>query len=176
MIRSAVAPGLVIAAMLAALLGSAPGLAASSGEGAPAATLEQATLTVGGNGRTRSISLDEIAALPPVTMQVSFKAEHGQRTGTFSGPLLWAVLQHAGLFDASAPRDRVRQVLRATGQDGYTAILALGELDPEFEGKQVILATTADGHALGIGHLRLVVPGDQRGGRSVRDVVRLSIE
>ena len=67
------------------------------------------------------------------------------------------------------------KVLIATGRDGYTAALALAELDPVFEGKEVLIATTADGHAPEDGGLRLVVPGDQRGGRSVRDVVRIVV-
>jgi hypothetical protein len=31
-----------------------------------------------------------------------------------------------------------------TGRDGYAAVLALAEIDPEFEGKQVLLAYRRD--------------------------------
>jgi DMSO/TMAO reductase YedYZ molybdopterin-dependent catalytic subunit len=40
----------------------------------------------------------------------------------------------------------------------------------------VILAEQMNGKPLGPDHFRLVVPGDQRGGRSVRDVVSITIE
>ncbi len=62
-----------------------------------------------------------------------------------------------------------------TGADGYTVAVAIGEMDPEFEGKSVILAYTKDGQKIPGTGLRLVVPGDQRGGRSVHDMVRVEI-
>jgi hypothetical protein len=55
-------------------------------------------------------------------------------------------------------------------------VLALAELAPEFEGKQVILAQQMNGKPLGNGHLRVVVPADKRGGRSVRDIARIGVE
>lgn len=62
-----------------------------------------------------------------------------------------------------------------TGRDGYTAVLALAEVDPEFEGKQVLLAYRRDGQPMDGHALRLVVPGDHHGGHSVRDVVRIDL-
>ena len=55
------------------------------------------------------------------------------------------------------------------------AVLTLAEIDPEFEGKRVILAYWRDGQPLPGGELRLVVPGDHRGGRSVREVVKIEL-
>jgi hypothetical protein len=34
---------------------------------------------------------------------------------------------------------RLRHTVTVTGRDGYVAVLALAELDPEFEGKRLIL-------------------------------------
>jgi hypothetical protein len=48
--------------------------------------------------------------------------------------------------------------------------LALGELDPNYEGKLVILAYEGGEPPASSTALRLVVPGDVHGGRSVRDV------
>lgn len=62
-----------------------------------------------------------------------------------------------------------------TGRDGYRAVLALGEIAPDFENKSVILANRMDGKPLGAGHPRVVVPLDKRGGRSVRDVMRIPV-
>jgi len=116
----------------------------------------------------------DLAKLPAVGLSASFKTEQGVRTGSFTGPLLWSVLTQSGAVDAEKHQDAVRQAVLITGQDGYVAVLALAEIAPEFEGKQVILATSADNKPLD-GHWRLVVPADQRGGRSVRDVVRIVI-
>jgi hypothetical protein len=72
-------------------------------------------------------------------------------------------------------RARLRRTIMVTGRDGYTAVLALAEIDPEFEGKQVVLAYRRDGKPIDGNALRLVAPGDRHGGRSVRDVVRIDL-
>jgi hypothetical protein len=126
------------------------------------------------DGHTTSLSRADIAALPTVGMTVSFAGEHGRVTADFSGPLLWSVLNKAGAIPA-AIRSRVRAVVTTTGGDGYDAVLAMGEIDPAFEGKQVLLATMEAGKPIEGRGLRLVVPADKRGGRSVRDVVRIAV-
>jgi hypothetical protein len=165
--------GIVLGAMpwpMTAAFGAPPGAAAETvGQSAGAITVES------GN-RSRTLTPDDIAALPAVDVKTAFRTEHGQHAASFAGPLLWRVLQQAGVLDGGKTRDHVRQIVRITGRDGYTAVLALAELDPEFENKPVILAVTEDGSPLSADHLRIVVAGDQRGGRSVRDVVRLSVE
>jgi len=71
--------------------------------------------------------------------------------------------------------DQVSQTIMILGRDGYRAVLALGEIAPEFEAKRVILAERIDGKPLDADHLRVVVPLDERGGRSVRDVARIEV-
>ncbi len=88
---------------------------------------------------------------------------------------MWSLLERAGVVATGEPGGQVRQTVLVTGRDGYTAVLALGEISPEFAGKPVILANRMDGRPLGPEHLRLVVPGERRGGRSVRDVVRITV-
>jgi DMSO/TMAO reductase YedYZ molybdopterin-dependent catalytic subunit len=124
--------------------------------------------------QTQTIDPASVRALPQVDLHVSMLTEHGTVQATYRGALLWAVLRKAGAI-AGDPRSHVRQVVMVTGRDGYTAALALGEIDPEFEGKQVLVADQQDGAALPGGTLRLVVPGDKRGGRSVRDIVRIEL-
>jgi hypothetical protein len=75
----------------------------------------------------------------------------------------------------AAPRGLVREYAVITGSDGYDAVLALGEIAPMFAGKQVILADIMNGKVLPPGNDRLIVPGDQRGGRSVRDVIKIAV-
>ena len=130
---------------------------------------------IGESGRSTVLTASALAQLPAAEVTVSFETEHGAQHGSFEGPLLWTVLDHAGAIETRSPRDAVRRTVLITGRDGYTAILALGEIAPEFEGKRVILAERMDGHSLDPDHLRIVVPGDRRGGRSVRDVVRIAV-
>jgi hypothetical protein len=122
-----------------------------------------------------SLSPADLTQFPAEQVATSFLTEHGTRSAGFTGPLLWAVLAKAGAIDPAKPRDAVRQALLVTGSDGYVALVGMGEIAPDFEGKQVILAISADGKPLEAGHLRLVVPADKRGGRSVRDVVRIDV-
>jgi hypothetical protein len=153
--------GLAIGAL--ALLSAAPvgpGFAAD----APGVTITTP------DGASVTMSVDEIAKLPNVTLSIAFATEHGPRQAVFEGPLLWTVLDQAHAIASGGP---VRHVVGVTGQDGYTATLALGEISPDFEGKQVLLAERMDGKALD--HPRLVMPGDKKGGRSVRDVVGIAV-
>ena len=106
--------------------------------------------------------------------QVPLAPEHGA-VRAFEGPLLWTVLSQAGAVDPAKPREQVRRAVLVTASDGYTSVLALGEIAPEFEAKQVILAERVDGAELGFGHWRIVVPGDGRPGRSARDVIKLTV-
>jgi hypothetical protein len=159
MLAAAAALALFSVASVQAQTAPAPGTVTVVGIAGTPVTLSQATL----------------ASLPSAKLHVSFGTDHGPTSATFQGPLLWTVLVHEGVVSAAHPRDATRQVLLVTGRDGYTAVLALGEIAPQFEGKQTILADSMNGRPLGLGHWRIVIPGEQRGGRDVRDVARLQL-
>jgi ABC-type molybdate transport system substrate-binding protein len=122
------------------------------------------------------ISFDRLAALKPMTQRVSFLTDKGEQQNEWAGPLLWDVLAASGAADAIKPGEQVRLAVRVTGSDGYTAVVALAEISPQFAGRPIQLADHLNGALLPDHALRLVVPGDKRGGRSVRDVVRIDIE
>jgi hypothetical protein len=115
-----------------------------------------------------------VEKLPAVEETVSFLTAHGPEQASYTGALLWSVLDRAEMLGGDR-RARLRRTILVTGRDGYTAVLALAEIDPEFEGKQVLLAYRRDGQPMKGHALRLVVPGDRHGGRSVRDVVRIDL-
>jgi hypothetical protein len=125
---------------------------------------------------SRVIAADRIGALTPLTQAVSFITDHGEQQVEWTGPLLWDVLTASGVLDGVKQSDQVRLTVHITGADGYTAVLALGEIAPQFAGRPVQIADHANGQPIPDSGLRLVVPGDKRGGRSVRDVVRIDIE
>ena len=100
--------------------------------------------------------------------------EHDDREWT--GPLLWDVLTDAGAVDPQKPADAVHLAVHVAGADGWTAVFGLAELSPQFAGRPIQLADRVNGAPIPDQGLRLIVPDERRGGRSVRDVVRIDIE
>jgi molybdate transport system substrate-binding protein len=137
----------------------------------PAGLLVQVT-----GATARSVSPERIAELPHLTQRVGFMTGHGEQQNEWSGPLLWDVLVDSGAVDPAKPADQVHRAVRITGADGYTAVIALAEIAPQFAGRPIQIADGMNGALLRQHALRLIVPGDRRGGRSVRDVVRIDID
>jgi hypothetical protein len=126
-----------------------------------------------GSDKLVTLTLSDLEQLQAVQVSPPFKSRG--KAETFEGPLLWAVLTEAHALTFAKTGDQVRQAVTLTGSDGYTAVLGLGEISPDFEGKQVILADRVDGKPLGLDHLRVIVPGDGKAGRSVRDIVAIAV-
>lgn len=144
--------------------------ATPGGTGAPAGLVIQA-----GDAAPLTLTRDRLAALPQTTQRVTQRTGRGEATTEWTGPLLWTVLTSTGLVDADKHGDHPRLVLRISGRDGYAVTVALAELAPGYEGKPVLVALSRDGTDLAEGALRLVVPGDGRAGRSVRDLARIAV-
>src|SRR5262249_44458180 len=124
------------------------------------------------------LTFDQFSALPLniQTVTVSFLAGSSEETHTFTGFLLYDVMNFLHpQFDPAVKNDKLRFYVSATGTDGYQAIVAWGEFDPGFEAKQILLAITQDGQSLSQEGIRLVVPDDIHGGRyvSLIDIISL---
>lgn len=108
------------------------------------------------------------------TVIVTFRSGGGSETHTYKGPRLLDVLTQAGpRFDPTIKNDKLRYFASVSATDCYRALVAYGELDPNFENKNVLLATSEDGRPLDAEGPRLVVPGDIAGGRYVTNVNRV---
>lgn len=61
--------------------------------------------------------------------------------------------------------------------DGYEVVFALAEIDPEFTTRTIILADSVDGAPLakGIGPYRIVVPGEKKPARWIREVTSIDV-
>jgi len=116
-----------------------------------------------------------LESFTPVTIDVTFKTDKGEKSGRYTGVLLWSLIEKARLTDVGAKNAALRHTLLITGRDGYSVALAVGELDPHYEGKSVILAYAGGEPPASIDAPRLVVPGDKHGGRSVRDVASIDV-
>ncbi len=165
------------ALLLLLVLGPQPSFAQSAGVApAPIADPEHGLALKRAGDQPLLFTPERIAALPQVTVRVTQKTGKGEESTQWSGPLLWDVLTSSGLIDAAKHGEHPKLTLHAAGRDGYTVSVAVAELSPEFENKQVIVADHLAGAALPGGALRLIVPGDHRAGRSVRDLVRITVD
>ncbi len=122
----------------------------------------------------RSYSASDLAALPAATVEVPASGKPDAPRTTYGGTLLWPMLEAAGWVDLPGRKTHLQHVILAKGNDGYAVALAIAELDPGLEGKQVIVATTQDGKPLAAPEL--VVPGDKRAGRRVHGLVTIDVQ
>jgi hypothetical protein len=68
----------------------------------------------------------------------------GQETHTFPGVRLYDLLLAASpQFAAAVKDDPINWYVNASAIDGYQAVIAWGEIDPQNEGKDVIVASIA---------------------------------
>jgi DMSO/TMAO reductase YedYZ molybdopterin-dependent catalytic subunit len=150
-----------------------------------AAAADTGSVTPGGAGLTLDGLVDhplhlseaDLAALPATELDASFQTHRGPEAAHYKGVLLWTLVGKAGISAKDGDRrDRLHHYLLVTGRDGYAVAVAVGELDPDFEGKKAIVAYEADGKPLAADEVRLVVPGDKHGGRAVRDVVHIEVK
>jgi hypothetical protein len=114
------------------------------------------------------------------TETATYTAGNGPVTDTYTGVSLWDLVQDAGLItDPSIKNDVLRDIVVATGSDGYRAIVSLGEIDPAFGNQPDLVAYKDSAGQLGPngadGFARLVLPNDQAGGRYVSNLVSLQV-
>ncbi|MEH2315212.1 MAG: hypothetical protein V7K35_28250 [Nostoc sp.] len=128
---------------------------------------------------------------PPVVTEitVSFQTGSGPRTETYYGVPLWELINNpkagGGLKPGNSglnPKNSfLRQYVLVEATDCYGAVVAIGEIQPSFEGKTVLIAFEkkgSDGKIVSLideGFARLVVPGDKAGGRYVSNVRNILI-
>lgn len=126
------------------------------------------------SGATIKMTAAEIAALPHQEVTVD---DHG-KTVRFEGVPLKLVLEKAGVtFGETLRGKRLASCLLVEAADSYKVVIALPELDPGFTDRVILLADKADGHPLDSreGPFRVVVPGEKRAARWVRQVTGLKI-
>jgi hypothetical protein len=117
----------------------------------------------------------QMAQLPRQTVQAK---GHDGKDSRYDGVALYEILKKAGLPQGKELRGKaVALYLVAEATDGYRAVFALPELDPDFTDRVILLADHRDGQPLSAkeGPLQIVVPGEKRHSRWVRQVVVLQI-
>jgi hypothetical protein len=108
-----------------------------------------------------------------------FLTGSGPDCGTFTGILLWDLLQQAEVIvDPDRRNDLTRKSVLVTGSDCYEQLYSLGELEPRLGGSHpVIVAFLRDDVLLddGEGMARIINPGDKAGARRVFSIIRIRV-
>jgi hypothetical protein len=116
-----------------------------------------------------------LAAMPRASIDTA--AVHHEPAARWQGVSLEEILQRAGAPGGEQLRGHgMTTIVRVTAADHYQVVFSLAELDPMLGNKQVILADKQDGHPLaGDGPYRIVVPGDKRPARWIRNVTTIEV-
>lgn len=126
-----------------------------------------------------SLTVDDLSSrFSSRSLEVSYRSGSETVSTSFTGVPLWQILSAAQPnLNADVRNDRVSTFIVVTASDGYQAVIAWGEIDPEFGDQPVLLAYQENGAPIDDpqGPFRLVVPGDVRDGRNVSGVVNISL-
>jgi DMSO/TMAO reductase YedYZ molybdopterin-dependent catalytic subunit len=157
-------------------LRSASALQASP-EASPAAGADTVELT-GLVETPGQLTVADLQTLTAETVDVTFQAAGNEQKHTYTGVRLWDVLDRAKLkLNPDNKNDQLRKYVVLSAKDGYEVVISLGEIDPGFGHQPYLLAWDEDGAPLTgeDGPVRLVTPGDIKGGRYVYGVIKIEV-
>jgi hypothetical protein len=151
------------------LLAWAPADARAQVDGSCTLAVPDGVVVYGDGLEPRVLSRSEVESLPRVGFDGHF---HDGRPARFAGALLRDVLARAGAMAEQMRSGDLTRYVVIEAADGYRALFALAELDPAFREAPPLLAYSQDDAPIrdGFGPLQVIVPGDQRQARWVRQV------
>lgn len=141
---------------------------------APAAAESQSLTVVRVDGTERTLSATALAALPRARGET---LDHGEPLG-YEGVLLKDVLRAAEAGPVDSLRGpALRRLVYLVGRDGYRIVMTLAELDITLGNTTVVVVDRENGAALAEeqGPLRILVAGDARASRWVRQIARIEL-
>jgi hypothetical protein len=122
------------------------------------------------------LSPADFRALPHITITVH--NGHTNAAETYSGVPLATLLEKVNApLGKELHGEAMTSYLIATGSDGYSVVLSLAEVDPEFHAGQVLVADMRDGKPLEKnGPFQLIVSDDKRPARWVHNLVSITLQ
>ncbi len=119
-----------------------------------------------------SSAIDVVRSLQAQTVETRLRSPRGIAEYVFTGPSLYDYAVATGMLPVEGAL--ASQYFVASAEDGFTVTVAMAEVAPDYTSKRVILAYEQNGEPIRAG-VRLVVPGDDLGGRSVFGVSSLEL-
>ena len=140
----------------------------------PRAAPAQDSLVVVGPDGTTVLTATDFRTMPRDTATVTF---HGNEAERYAGVPLHSVLLAAGLRADSIRGAAVRSRIVLEAADGYAVVLSLAEADPGVPDRRLLLADALNGSPLPESEapFRLIIVGDSRHSRWIRQVTRIRI-
>lgn len=130
----------------------------------------------GAGGQSIELSAHDLDTMPRETANVvDEKGGHA----SYEGVPVIEILRRVGAPTGHDMRGKAMTLyLLVSAADGYHAVFALAELDPDFGDRHIILVDRRDGKPLASneGPFRIIAPEDKRHARWVRDITSLSIK
>lgn len=122
-----------------------------------------------------TVTLDELKAMP---VQTVLGKDKDEETYEFQGVWLRDLIQKAGVeFGMGLKGKNQAQYILMEAKDGYKSVFSLPEIDPEFSGKQILLAYARAGEPLGegVGPFRIIVPEEKLHARWIRELIAVKL-
>lgn len=126
--------------MVSGVLCSAASLASNQAASGAQADRPDSVSIGGAVEHPGSLTLAALKRAPATTETVSLKTGRGVLTGSYTGVLLWTLVQQAGIKSTPGVKNGVlRHTIVVTGSDGYEIVLSVGEIDPKVGGDRAII-------------------------------------
>jgi hypothetical protein len=140
---------------------------------AKAATSSELKLTI--DGKSSTLTLAELAAMPQKTVTVH--NEHTKTDETYTGVALSELLAKYGFaVGQSTHRKMLRSYISAEGTDKYWVLYSATEIEGSEHTADVIVATGMNGKPLGDdGQLKLIDSADKKPQRWVRNLAAITL-
>ena len=140
---------------------------------------DEVVLRIGGAvDKQLELTRSDLAAMPRDRFDIPTSEDRGVME-TWEGVPLIEVLRKAGAPVDERLRGRnLAAYVLVTAQDGYRAVYALAEIDPNFSPeRRILVADKLDGKPLSgkFGNLRIANQGEAKFGRWVRQVIAIEV-
>ena len=134
------------------------------------------TITISGEV-TKPLTLQaaDLKAMPHT--DVLAKDRDGKEHKYAGIPLVELLRQAGATLGGELRGENLSKFLVVKAIDGYEVLFALPEIDPEFATRTIVLADAVDGAPLaqGVGPYRIVVPGEKKPARWIREVKSMEV-